>query len=94
MWGSLGKPTESLVYHGVDEGVFARLRDRLAGYGVDVDHEPHGHIQAFGVSGEYHWDCAGGVLEIRIFDRPFLIPHHMIASYFREAIEDAGGRSA
>jgi len=94
MWGSQGKPTETLVYHGVDREVFERLRERLSGYGVEVGQTPQGRLRAFGVSGEYHWDENAEILEIRIFDRPFLVPHHLISSYFREAIEDAGGRLA
>lgn len=94
MWGSLGKPTETLVYHDVDGEVFARLRQRLSGYGVEVGQTPQGRLKAFGVSGEYHWEEDARILEIRIFDRPFLVPHHLISSYFREAIEEAGGRAA
>lgn len=94
MWGSIGKPTESLVYHGVDRDVFGRLRERLSGYGVQVGDSAHGRLSAFGVSGEYEWDEQQQTLEIRIFDRPFLVPHHMVAGYFREAIEEAGGHAA
>jgi hypothetical protein len=94
MWGSSGKPTETLVYHGIDQAVFARLREKLSAYGVQVGEASRGRLQAFGVSGEYHWEEAAETLEIRIFDRPFLVPHHLIASYFREAIEEAGGRPA
>lgn len=94
MWGSLGKPTESLLYHGIDGDVFKRLRERLSGYGVEVEHAPRGHLSAFGVSGEYQWEEQEQTLEIRIFDRPFLVPHHMIVSYFRQAVEEAGGRQA
>jgi hypothetical protein len=94
MWGSFGKPTESLLYHGVDGKVFERLRARLSTYGVEVGETPHGRLSAFGVSGEYEWDVEEETLEIRIFDRPFLVPHHMVVGYFREAIEKAGGRAA
>ena len=94
MWGSIGKPTESPVYHGVDSDVFGRLREKLSSYGVEVTDTPHGRLSAFGVSGEYEWDRNEQILEIRIFDRPFLVPHHMVVGYFREAIEQAGGRPA
>jgi hypothetical protein len=94
MWGSSGKPSETLVYHGIDEEVFARLREKLGGYGVEVKKQPKGMLKAFGVSGEYHWEEAAEVLEIRILDKPFLVPQHLVASYFREAIEEAGGRAA
>jgi hypothetical protein len=85
------EPSETLVYSGITPEVFSRLRERLGSHGVSVADAPHGRLTAFGVAGEYDWDSENGSLEIRITDKPFLIPHHLIVAYFREAIVEAGG---
>jgi hypothetical protein len=85
------EPSETLVYSGITPEVFSRLRERLGSHGVSVADAPHGRLTAFGVAGEYDWDSENGSLEIRITDKPFLIPHHLIVAHFREAIVEAGG---
>jgi hypothetical protein len=83
--------SETLVYHGVTPEVFERLRKRLGAVGIEAPDGPHGRLAAFGVAGEYFWDESEEALEIRITDKPFLLPHHLIVGYFREAIQEAGG---
>lgn len=76
------EPSETLVYSGITPEVFSRLRERLGSHGVSVADAPHGRLTAFGVAGEYDWDSENGSLEIRITDKPFLIPHHLIVAHF------------
>jgi hypothetical protein len=83
--------SEAMVYAGITPDVFARLRKKLHTHGVSVEDTAHGQLSAFGVAGEYAWDSDKEVLEIRITDKPFLVPHHLIAAHFREAVEEAGG---
>ena len=94
MFFDRSEASETLIYSGISAEVFERLKEKLDTHGVSVADTAHGRLSAFGVAGEYDWDCDKETLEIRITDKPFLIPHHLIVSHFREAIVEAGGSPA
>lgn len=83
---------DPITFRNVNSNVFNSMKQKLAGYGINVPSGNEGEMEGYGVKGHFNWDGADN-LTLTITDKPFLIPCDMITNRIQDFVQNYGGVS-
>jgi len=82
----------TITFKGISPQVFERLKQKLAGQGIDLPSTNSGMIDGSGIKAEYSWDGAEN-LSIEILKKPVFLPTSVITKGIQSTIQECGGAS-
>jgi len=83
----------TLAFTGISPEVFARLKQKLAGQGIDLPSTNSGVIGGSGIKAEYTWDGSEN-LSVAILNKPIFLPMSVVTSGIQSTIKECGGASS